>query len=90
MSGAVVSDKVWKVLVEASTRFGVFEHGYTNSGHPVAAAAALASLDIIEPENLVENAARVGAYLQQSCARPSRPVARFGNQRHRPHGRASR
>ena len=65
MSGAVVSDKVWKVLVEASTRFGVFEHGYTNSGHPVAAAAALASLDIIERENLVENAARVGAYLQQ-------------------------
>lgn len=65
MSGAVVSDKVWQVLVEASTRFGVFEHGYTNSGHPVAAAAALASLDIIERENLVENAARVGAYLQK-------------------------
>ena len=58
MSGAVVSEKVWQVLLDASPRFGVFEHGYTNSGHPVAAAAALASLDIIERENLVENAAR--------------------------------
>ena len=65
MSGAVVSEKVWKVLLDASPRFGAFEHGYTNSGHPVAAAAALASLDIIERENLVENAARVGAHLQK-------------------------
>ena len=65
MSGAVVSEKVWQVLLDASPRFGTFEHGYTNSGHPVAAAAALASLDIIERENLVENAARVGAHLQE-------------------------
>ena len=64
MSGAVVSEKVWQVLLDASPRFGAFEHGYTNSGHPVAAAAALANLDIIERENLVENAARVGSHLQ--------------------------
>ena len=65
MSGAVVSEKVWEVLLDAAPRFGAFEHGYTNSGHPVAAAAALANLDIIERENLVENAARVGAHLQK-------------------------
>ena len=64
MSAAVVSEKVWQVLLDASPRFGAFEHGYTNSGHPVAAAAALANLDIIERENLVENAARVGSHLQ--------------------------
>jgi len=66
MSAAVVSEKVWQVLQRGSEEFGTFEHGYTNSGHPVAAAAALANLDIIERENLVENAARVGAYLQKS------------------------
>ena len=64
MSAAVVSEKVWQVLLDASPRFGAFEHGYTNSGHPVAAAAALANLDIIERENLIENAARVGSHLQ--------------------------
>ena len=38
-------------------------HGWTYSGHPVCAAAALANLDILERENLVQNAANVGSYL---------------------------
>ena len=40
-------------------------HGYTYSGHPVAAAAALATLDELERLDVVGNAARVGAYFQQ-------------------------
>ena len=64
MSACLISDKVWKVLREGSSQYGPFAHGYTYSGHPVAAAAALANLDIIEGEGLVENAAKVGAYLQ--------------------------
>jgi len=40
-----------------------FRHGYTFAGHPVCAAAALAVLDILEKENLVERAAETGAYL---------------------------
>ena len=35
-------------------------HGFTYSGHPVSAAAALAVLDIFERENLVERAAEMG------------------------------
>lgn len=38
-------------------------HGITFGGHPVAAAAALANLDIIERENLVQQAAQKGQYL---------------------------
>jgi len=38
-------------------------HGYTYSGHPLACAAALAVLDIVEAEDLPGNAARVGARL---------------------------
>jgi adenosylmethionine-8-amino-7-oxononanoate aminotransferase len=40
-------------------------HGYTYSGHPVACAAALAVLDIVEAEDLPGNAGRVGAQLLQ-------------------------
>ena len=40
-----------------------FMHGYTNSGHPTACAVALANLDIIEREGLVENARRMGERL---------------------------
>ena len=64
MSACLISDRVWSVLREGSSRYGPFAHGYTYSGHPVAAAAALANLDIIEREGLVQNAAEVGRYLQ--------------------------
>lgn len=37
-------------------------HGYTYSGHPLACAAALANLDIVEREDLPGNALRQGAY----------------------------
>ncbi len=39
-------------------------HGITFGGHPVAAAAALANIEIIERENLVERAAETGKYFQ--------------------------
>ncbi|MCZ6866600.1 MAG: aspartate aminotransferase family protein [Chloroflexi bacterium] len=40
-----------------------FQHGYTYSGHPAGAAAALVNIDIIEREDLVGNSARMGEYL---------------------------
>jgi adenosylmethionine-8-amino-7-oxononanoate aminotransferase len=47
---------------------GTVGHGYTYSGHPVAAAAALATLDEIERLDVPGNAARVGAYFQHRLA----------------------
>jgi adenosylmethionine-8-amino-7-oxononanoate aminotransferase len=40
-------------------------HILTFSGHPVAAAAALKNIEIIESEKLVENAAEVGTYFKE-------------------------
>ncbi|MBM3477343.1 MAG: aspartate aminotransferase family protein [Armatimonadetes bacterium] len=40
-----------------------FRHGHTFAGHPISAAATLAVLDILEKENLIENAARMGEHL---------------------------
>ena len=64
MSASIISEKVWKVLVDGSPTSGPFGHGMTYGAHPVAAAAALANLDILEGEDLVGNSERVGAYLQ--------------------------
>ena len=64
MSAVLISDKVWTVLREASPRTGALAHGYTHTGHPVGAAAAMANLDILLGEDMVGNAARVGAYFQ--------------------------
>ncbi len=40
-------------------------HEWTYSGHPLDAAAGLATLDILEWESLTENAREAGANLQQ-------------------------
>ena len=41
----------------------LLRHGYTYSGHPSACAAALVNLDILEREDLVQEAKRMGARL---------------------------
>jgi L-2,4-diaminobutyrate transaminase len=64
LSGAIVGKKVYDVMEEAADRVGAFSHGYTYSGHPIAAAAANAVLDIVEKEQLAERARTVGAYFQ--------------------------
>ncbi len=57
--GAVlVSDRVAKVMIDEA---GDFNHGYTYSGHPVCAAAALENLRIIEEEGLVERVRPISA-----------------------------
>lgn len=40
-------------------------HLFTLSGHPVSCAAALATLDVIERENLIEKAGKMGSYMRR-------------------------
>lgn len=63
ISASVIGDEIWNVLEKASPEHGPVMHGYTYSGHPVGGAIALTNLDILERENLVDNAADVGTYL---------------------------
>jgi putrescine aminotransferase len=64
LGGVLVSDRVADVLIGQG---GDFNHGFTYSGHPVACAAALENLRIIEDEGLVERVAHdAGAYLKRA------------------------
>ena len=65
LSGCMVSEKVWRTIVEGQAKFGPFGHGYTYSAHPLSAAAALANLDIIEGDGLVAQAGDRGAHLHK-------------------------
>ncbi len=47
----------------AADKKNTFTHGITFGTHPVACAVALANVEILERENLVDNSARTGAYL---------------------------
>ncbi len=65
LSASIVSEEMWAVLREASPKYGPVMHGFTYSGHPVGGAVALANIDIIEREGLVENSAKMGIHLRE-------------------------
>ncbi|MBE0589626.1 MAG: aspartate aminotransferase family protein [Hydrogenophaga sp.] len=66
LGGVMVGDRVAKVLIEKG---GEFNHGYTYSGHPVACAVALANLELMEREGLVDRVKNdTGPYLAQRFA----------------------
>ena len=64
LGAVLVADHVAEALMRD---FG-FPMGYTYNGHPTAAAVALANLDIIEREGLLERATTIGAYLNKGLS----------------------
>lgn len=62
MGGVVVRDKVVAVLEQG----GDFNHGFTYSGHPVAAAVGLENLRILRDEHVIEQVkSKTAPYLQK-------------------------
>jgi putrescine aminotransferase len=58
MGAVLIGDRVLELLDGTA-----FRHGFTYNGHPVGAAVALANLDIIERECLLDRAGELGAYM---------------------------
>jgi L-2,4-diaminobutyrate transaminase len=63
LSASLVSERIWHVICENVPQFETFNHGLTYSGHPVAAAAAVANLTVLEADGLLRRAADRGRYL---------------------------
>ena len=63
MGAVAVRDTIYETVTDAAPDGAIeFFHGYTYSGHPVACAAALASLSIYEREGTFERAAGLADY----------------------------
>lgn len=62
LGGMQVSDDIFEVMNNAPAD-KTWMHGYTYSGHAAAAAVALANIEIIERDNLLENSRKMGARL---------------------------
>lgn len=60
MGATIIHDRVYEALRGDGTAY--FNHGFTYSGHPVAAVVALENLRILEDEGLLERAAGLGEY----------------------------
>lgn len=65
LSGALIGERVWKVLQQGSDKYGPFGHGYTFAAHPLCATAALANLDILERERIFEHVEQVAPYFHE-------------------------
>lgn len=59
MGALLISDRLLRDIAGAGGDARVFFSGFTYSGHPVAAAAALANLDVIERDGLLAHVRRV-------------------------------
>jgi adenosylmethionine-8-amino-7-oxononanoate aminotransferase len=68
MGAVLIGDRVMDMLQGTA-----FRHGFTYNGHPTGAAVALANLDIIERERLLERAVETGATMLESL----RPLERL-------------
>ncbi|MDC9603865.1 aspartate aminotransferase family protein [Xenorhabdus griffiniae] len=67
LGGVIASSKIYDAFMSQSLSEHMieFSHGYTYSGHPVACAAGLASLELLEKENLLQQAAELASHFEQ-------------------------
>lgn len=67
MGGVICSDRIYDAMMgahgSAPEHAIEFFHGYTYSGHPVACAAAIATLELFQRENLFTRAGEMGKVL---------------------------
>jgi len=68
LGATLISSEIYEVISSPQCEGGLFSMGLTYFGHPVACAAALKNIEIMERENLLANARSAGAHLQAAAA----------------------
>jgi 4-aminobutyrate--pyruvate transaminase len=64
LAGLTVPQPMYEAMLDESRKIGTFGHGFTYSGHPVAAAVALKALEIYARERITDAVARKAPYFQ--------------------------
>ncbi len=68
ISALMLNDRIYQVIADNSAKIGTFGHGYTYSGHPVAAAVALETLDIYAERDIAGHVRQVAPFMQAQLA----------------------
>uniref|UniRef100_UPI0025F2A6F1 aminotransferase class III-fold pyridoxal phosphate-dependent enzyme n=1 Tax=uncultured Pseudacidovorax sp. TaxID=679313 RepID=UPI0025F2A6F1 len=68
ISAVMVSQQIHEAMAANSGRIGTFGHGYTYSGHPVAAAVALETLKVYEDEGILAHTRALAPRFAQGLA----------------------
>ena len=64
LGGVIASEAIHRTFMEAKGGGIEFFHGYTYSGHPLACAAGIATLDTYETEGLFKNSSSLSSYFE--------------------------
>jgi beta-alanine--pyruvate transaminase len=68
MGAVIAKQSIHDVFMQSAPENGIeFYHGYTYSGHPLACAAAIATMQVYHDEKLFERAASMSAAFEQSA-----------------------
>tara|TARA_B100000963_G_scaffold139593_1_gene121563 strand:- start:1731 stop:3089 length:1359 start_codon:yes stop_codon:yes gene_type:complete len=65
ISAVIIPDEIFEPLKEPSNEVGIFGHGYTYSGHPVACAVSLKTLEIYEKEDTFNKVNQISPHFQK-------------------------
>lgn len=75
MAATLATDEIWRAFLGTAAESRAFYHGHTYGGNPLAAAVALASLEVFDEEQTLEQ-------LKAKIARLSEHLARIGQHAH--------
>nr|WP_314859311.1 aspartate aminotransferase family protein [uncultured Undibacterium sp.] len=68
MGAVIASQSIYDSFMQAAPQDAIeFFHGYTYSAHPLACAAAIATIDVYQEENLFERSAQMAPYFEQAA-----------------------
>jgi 4-aminobutyrate--pyruvate transaminase len=59
LGAVMIPEMMYQAMLDESRKIGVFAHGFTYSGHPVAAAVALKTLEIYERDRILDHVGAV-------------------------------
>ena len=69
ISAVMIPEFMYEPFIAAGDAVGMFGHGFTYSGHPVCAAVALRTLELMEERDIFAHAAKVGRVFQERLER---------------------
>lgn len=65
ISAVLLSERIFDAMVAESEKIGIFGHGFTYSGHPVPAAVAVRTLELIEERKILDHVRSVAPRFQR-------------------------
>ena len=80
LGAVIVKDEIYHTVKQGS---GIFTHGHTYGGNPLSAAVALAVVNVLIDDKIVENSRTVGAYLLAQMQEKLLPFSFVGDVRGR-------